>query len=317
MILSISRRTDIPAFYTPWLLQRLREGFVLVRNPMNYHQVSRVSLAPEVVDGIVFWSKNPAPLLPHLPGIGAKYPFYLQYTLTGYGKDIEPCLPSVEARLDTLRQVAEQFGADKVVWRYDPVLLTEKYNLAWHRANFDRLAAALAGKVDTCVFSLLDMYPKIEKNLCRQQVRTCTAEETAELAAHFARTAAANGIRLQSCAEAVDLAQYGISHGSCVDGERLSRLCGYELNAKKDKNQRAECGCLESIDLGQYNTCRHGCLYCYANFNEKSVQTLSARHDPASPLLIGQPEPTDKVTERKMKSLKTGRRMGTEQLVLF
>lgn len=304
MILSVSRRTDIPAFYMPWFMNRLREGYVMVRNPMNYHQVSRVSLSPEVIDCIVFWTKNAMPLTPHLGEIALQYPFYIQYTLNPYGRDLEPGLPPLAQRLASACAIAEQFGSKHVVWRYDPIMLTEQYTADWHIEQFAAMADALKGSARECVFSFVDLYDKVQANLRGLGVRICSDGEMDRIAAAFAAIARENGFRLRTCAEKVDLQRYGIAHGCCVDGDLIAELIGWTMAAKKDPNQRPECGCLESIDIGQYNTCRHGCRYCYATFNAKTVETLSARHDPASPFLIGQAEPGDKVTERKMKSRK-------------
>lgn len=304
MILSASRRTDIPCLYVPWLMNRLRAGSVLVRNPMNHHQVSRVSLAADVIDCAVFWTKHGASLLPHLDEIETHWPFYFQYTLNGYGRALEPGLPALEARLDTLRQLSDRIGPARVIWRYDPVLMTDVYGVPWHLAMFERIAAALAGYVETCVFSFIDMYPKVQHRLASGNVRGCTLEEMHLLAAGFAESARRHGMGIQTCAEAIDLDQYGIAHGCCTDGRLIKRLVGQPVGGRKDPNQRAVCGCLESIDIGQYNTCPLGCLYCYASFNPKAVTTLMRQHDPASPLLVGQLTPADHVTDRKMKSLK-------------
>lgn len=304
MILSVSRRTDIPAFYTEWFLHRLQEGYVLVRNPMNYHQVSKVSLDTSVIDCIVFWTKNAAPILPYILGIRERYPLYFQYTLNAYGRDVEPALPALDAKLATFCKLSVAIGVDGVIWRYDPILLTEKYTVDWHIEQFERIAKTLAGKTNTCVFSFVDIYDKVKNNMKGVDVHACTVEEMDAIAAAFAQIAAQYGMELRTCAEAVDLAKYGIRHGCCIDGELIAKLTGWNMKAKKDPNQRAECGCLESIDIGQYNTCRHGCKYCYANFNPQSVATFSKQHDSASQFLIGNFEPSDKVTERKMKSLK-------------
>ncbi len=304
MILSVSRRTDIPAFYAPWFMNRLREGYVLVRNPMNYHQVSRVSLAREVIDCIVFWTKNPEPLLPYLPEIREHYPFYFQYTLNAYGPDLEPGLPPLKRKLDTFRRLAELVGPERIVWRYDPVLLSARYPADWHIQTFEELAATLAGHAVKGVFSFVDLYPKIQKNLRALSAEAPGEEEMQTLAEAFARTAEKHRLPLETCAEGIDLSRAGIPHGHCIDGDLIAALTGWQLKAKKDPNQRSECGCLESIDIGQYNTCRHGCKYCYATFNPASVAQLSGRHDPESPFLVGRSEEGDKVTERKMKTLK-------------
>jgi len=316
MILSASRRTDIPAFYAEWFMNRLREGCVLVRNPMNYHQVSRVRLDSQVTDCAVFWTKNPAPLLEHLDEIERKFPFYFQYTLNPYGRDIEPALPDIDKRIETFRTLSEKLGAHRVVRRYDPILLTEKYTVDWHIERFEYLAEQLRGCQETCVFSFVDIYDKVKNNVKGTGLRACDEAEMQTLAEAFARIARENGFELRTCAETIDLDALGIKHGCCVDGQLIERLTGCELTAKKDPNQRGECGCLESVDIGQYNTCRHGCRYCYANFNPQSVKTFSERHDPASPFLTGGSEPGDKVTERKLKSLK-GKPKGIEQISMW
>lgn len=304
MILSVSRRTDIPAFYAEWFMNRLRDGCVFVRNPMNYHQVSHVSLDPKVIDCIVFWTKNAAPLLPYLDEIRARYPFYFQYTLNAYDHDIEAAVVSLQQKLNTFTALSDKIGAGKVIWRYDPVLITDRYSVDWHIAQFETISNALLGKTTTCVFSFIDIYDKIKKNTKACGIRTCTEEEMKRIAAVFSAISKAHGIRLRTCAETIDLKKYSIEHGCCIDGELISEITGWNIKAKKDPNQRSECGCLESIDIGQYNTCRHGCRYCYANFNPQSVVTFSKQYDPASPLLIGRLEAGDKVTDRKMRTLK-------------
>lgn len=304
MILSVSRRTDIPAFYTSWFMNRLKEGFVLVRNPMNYHQVSHVSLSPSVIDCIVFWTKNGAPLLPYLESIADTYPFYFQYTLNAYQCDIEPGLRTLENRIKTFQSISEKIGTNRIIWRYDPILLSDKYPLEWHIDRFTYISEKLCGYTRECVFSFIDLYDKVKTNVYGLNIRGCLPEEVDHIASAFSSIAKESNLRLRTCAEAVDLHKYGIAHGCCIDGELISEITGWKMAAKKDPNQRQECGCLESIDIGQYNTCRHGCKYCYANFNMQSVATLSQKHDPNSPFLIGNIEPDDKVTERKMKTFK-------------
>ena len=314
MILSVSRRTDIPAFYSEWFMNRMHEGFVLVRNPMNYHQVSRVSLSPTVIDCIVFWTKNAEPMLPFLDEVSKKYPFYFQYTLNGYDGDIERNLPALEKKIHTFKKISHQIGSEKVIWRYDPILLTEKYTIDWHIGRFQQIAKALKGYTDTSVFSFVDIYDKVKSNVKGLDMRSCTIEEMALVAKAFSEITKENGMILQTCAEAIDLDQYEIQHGCCIDRKKIEAITGKSLDAKKDQNQRPECGCLESIDIGQYNTCRHGCRYCYANFNPQSVITFSKQHDPSSPFLIGGSEDGDKITERKMKSLLNDM---NEQLSMF
>ena len=316
MILSVSRRTDIPAFFPEWFMGRVREGFVLSRNPMNHSQVSRISLSPETIDGVVFWTKNPAPLMPYLDEIWARFPFYFQFTLNAYGPDAEPNVPPLDERLATLRALSEKIGRERIVWRYDPVVLSPTYDEAWHIGTFGRLAREIALCAGRCVFSFLDFYPKIAKGLRAVGGRVCNEAEMDALAKAFGRAARENGIPASACAEAGDFSAYGVERGRCVDSELIGRLAGREIRAAKDRNQRPECGCAESVDVGAYNTCGHGCRYCYANFSAESTAARVARHDDASPLLVGWPEPGDKVTERTVKARK-GSRENPAQGVLF
>lgn len=301
MIISISRRTDIPACYSEWMLRRFREGFVLVRNPMNFHQVSRVSLSPEVVDGLVFWTKNPLPMMGRLGELEA-YPYYVQFTLTAYGRDVEPNLPSKnQALIPAFQELSRRIGRDRVIWRYDPVFLSSCYSMEYHLRYFRVLAAKLSDYTDTCTFSFLDYYRNTAARMRPLAPLPCTVEQQQELAGQFARIAAGYGIRLNTCAEEIDLDSFGISHARCIDPERLGRIAGCRLDIKKDPNQRPECGCAASIDIGAYDTCGNGCLYCYANHSRKALDRNTALHDPASPLLFGQIGEGDVVKEREMK----------------
>ena len=316
MILSVSRRTDIPAFFPKWFMGRLRDGFVLARNPMNHRQVSRIPLSPAVVDCIVFWTKNPAPLLPFLDEIGARFLFYFQYTLNAYGRDAEPKVPPLAVRLETLRALSEKIGQERIVWRYDPVFLSPKYNAAWHIESFDKLAREIAPFAGRCVFSFLDFYPKITKNLHALEGRICDETEMRTLGEAFGTIGAKYHLPLSTCAEAIDLSACGVERGRCIDPALIESLTGCEIRAVKDKNQRPECGCMESVDVGAYNTCLHGCRYCYANFDPKTTTARVARHDESSPLLVGNMEPGDRLTERKLNSCK-GKELEPEQSALF
>lgn len=302
MILSVSRRTDIPAFYTPWFLNRMRAGFVLARNPMNPHRVSRIPLSPDVLDGIVFWTKNPVPLLPHLGELG-DIPFYFQFTLTSYGRDIEPGVPSKnDVLVPALREIAKTYGRERVVWRYDPILLSPKYTVDWHIRYFRALAEKLADSTELCTISFLDYYRNSGKRFSPHGIRTPESDEMDELLTAFAGIARKNGISIQTCAEDGDYSAYGIGHAACIDKDRLERIGGHSLSLTRDKNQRSACGCFESIDIGAYNTCPHGCVYCYANYIPTTVSKNQAAHDPLSPLLFGTIGEGDIITERKCVS---------------
>ncbi len=306
MILSASRRTDIPAFYSGWLLRRLKEGYVLVRNPVNPRRISKISLAPDVVDGIVFWTKDPVPMLKRLDGL-RDYPYYFQFTLNAYGKDAEPNVPSKnDVLVPAFRELSRRIGKDRVVWRYDPIFFSAKYTPEYHVEYFGRLASLLAGCTETCTVSFLDYYRHIGRNLAAMGVRGPSAEERRRLMALLVRTASARGMKLTVCAEEEDYSDLDALPARCVDRERLERLGDFHLNAAKDKNQRPACGCCESVDIGAYGTCLHGCRYCYADRGADAARSAFARYDPASPLLCGTVGPEDTVTERKTGSCRDG-----------
>ena len=288
MILSVSRRTDIPAFYPKWFVNRIREGFVYVRNPFNANQISRIPLGEEIVDCIVFWSKNPEPLMEFLPEINEKYQgaFYFQYTINAYGQDMEPGVPALQKRLDTFKRLSDTYGPERMVWRYDPILLTGEYSVDWHQKRFETVFDELRNYTDTCVISFIDMYDKTIKNTKPYAISAPDGKEMDRLAAAFSTIAKDSGIRIRTCAEGVDLNRYGIEPNSCIDQARIERIIGCPIKAKPDR-QRENCRCIECADIGLYNTCLHGCRYCYANYNMNQVRQAAAAHDENSPLLSG------------------------------
>lgn len=304
MILSVSRRTDIPAFYWKWFLNRVEAGFVDVRNPMNIHQVSRINIRPEVVDCIVFWTKNAGGLIPHLEQL-KDYKYYFQYTINPYNKLIEENVPQKKDIIENFKSLSEKIGLNKVVWRYDPILLTDNINIDYHLHYFKELAKRLEGYTNRCIISFVDLYKKTISNTKELMMREVTETEMHLLAQKLHLIAKEYGMDIFSCSESVELDSEGVRHGCCIDRSLIEEIVGYKIEVKKDKNQRKECGCIESIDLGAYNTCLHACRYCYANFNKKKVQTLSRMHNPMSTLLVGELEKTDIVKERFVKKLKT------------
>ncbi len=304
MILSVSRRTDIPAFYSDWFINRLREEVVWVRNPMNYHSISQISLAPNVVDCIVFWSKNPQPMFKYLDEIESKYKFYFQYTINAYEKDLEPNLPSLDERLNNFIYLAKRYGKERVIWRYDPIIITPKYNLEWHIKRFEYIANKLKDYTTTCVFSFLDVYEKNKNNLLKLAIKDITRDLMVEISQKLKPIADKNRIKLKTCSEDIDLIDLEIKRSCCIDPDLISKIINCKIKAVKDKNQRASCGCVESIDIGQYNTCSHGCVYCYANYSKESVKTNCLKHIKTSKLLLGEKEKDDKIHEREVKSLK-------------
>ena len=298
MILSASRRTDIPNYYSAWFLKRLEEGFVCVRNPFNPRQVSQITLSPTAIDCIVFWTKNPGPLLEQIDRL-QPYAYYFQFTLNPYARDIEPLVPGkATAGLDLFRRLAEKVGRERVRWRYDPVLCNDRYTVEYHLQYFGKLAARLGGYTESCTISFLDVYRHNKNILAQRGIRTPTATERRELAAGFALAAKAYKIKLNACSEDGDYQSFGIGRAACIDGELIERLTGKRIPLSKDRGQRKCCGCAASADIGAYNTCANGCLDCYAQTG-KPWRQVSVD----SPLLGSIPGAGDIITERKGNSI--------------
>lgn len=304
MIISASRRTDIPCCYSEWFFNRLKDGYAYVRNPMNPHRISEVSLSPDVVDGIVFWTKNPTPMLNRLEEL-RDYSYYFQFTLTAYERDVERSLPSKkETIIPAFQRLSSLIGRERVIWRYDPILLSDKYTVQYHRTHFRALCDKLADYTPKCTISFLDLYRNGKRSLAELGIYPPDSKQAEELAGAFGEIAGEHGIEIDTCAEDMDLGKYGIGHAACIDWQRLERIGKCKLTVGRDKNQRPACGCAASIDLGAYNTCSNGCVYCYANFNQKLVSDCRGRHDPFSPLLCGEVTPEDVIKPREMKSLR-------------
>lgn len=315
MIISASRRTDIPAFYSEWLINRLREGYVLVPNPRYPSRYSRLELSPQVVDCLVFWTKNPAPMLPRLAEIVALgYPFYFQFTLTPYDRDMEQNLPPKETLLKVFQKLSSMLGPERVVWRYDPVILNADLDIEYHVQQFERMATVLEGYTHRCIFSLLDLYPKVRRAMSSTLAQVANEVDEAamgRIAEGFSGTARKHQLRLFTCCESVDLSQYEIKHASCIDQGMIEEILNCKISAKKDANQRPFCGCIESVEIGTYDSCPHGCVYCYGTSSLKTVQKNMGCHDPNSPVLIGGINDKAIIAERKMYSVKDS------QLTLF
>lgn len=286
MIISCSRRTDIPAFYSDWFFNRLCEGYVLVRNPMNSEQRRNVSLAPPDVDCLVFWTKNPAPILDRLHLL-KDYHYYFQFTLTPYDKDIEPNLPPKAQILDTFLRLSDKIGPKRIIWRYDPILLSDNITIEYHGDHFEEIAKRLLGYTEKCVISFIDVYRHIQSGMSSLSIRPPDEFEMHALAKKLARIAENYKMKVETCAEKINLVDLGIGHGKCIDDCLISELTGLNLKIAKDKNQRELCGCVSSIDIGVYNTCRHLCRYCYANVSHKKIEKNQLLHYSQSSLLIG------------------------------
>ncbi len=312
MIISASRRTDIPAFYSEWFINRLKEGYVFVKNPRNPNRLARIALNQDVVDCIVFWSKNPAPMLDRLSEIeNMNYPFYFQFTLTPYNKQVERRLPSKSECIETFKKLSDKIGSQRVVWRYDPVIIGEKYTTSYHLDSFGEMVKNLHGYTNQCIFSFMDNYPRMKNRTKGIADAEISESNMHEIANGFSEIASEYGIKLKTCAEAIHLSQYGISHASCMDKKMIEDIVVCKIHAKKDKNQREACGCIESIDIGSYDSCANGCVYCYATTNESIVKKNISMHDPNSPLLIGYEHGEQTIVNREVKSLKE------KQLSLF
>lgn len=319
MIVSVSRRTDIPAFYSDWFFNRLKEGVVHSVNPFNRRQIGEISLRPEDVDCFVFWTKNPAPMLDRLDLL-AGYNYYFQFTLTPYGRDAEPGLPDKRELLEVFRRLSAKLGRDRVVWRYDPVFLSGKYDMDFHAVAFRQLAESLHEYTDLCVISFVDLYAKISRNIRTLALFPLDELKMRQMAAMFSSIAAEYNLTLESCSEKIDLSDCGIRHGQCIDKRRLEKILGGRIDIGKDTNQRQECGCVQSVDIGQYNTCRHLCAYCYANFNAKMVEACADMHNPRSTILSGELRGDEKINRRKGEHLnivKDSAVENTGQLSLF
>ena len=291
MIISASRRTDLPALYAEWLARRFRDEFCTVPNPRNRKQIGRVSLKPQDVDAIVFWTRNPRPLMAYLDEFDARgYPYYFQYTVLGYPRQVDPRSPSLRVAVRTFRELSDRIGPDRVIWRDDPIVFSALTTSDFHRDNFQRLAESLCGFTMRSVISLVDTYRKTEKRM--QQLEEIAAGPPQEaivlidLLPEMAAVARANGIEIVSCAEPIDLQPYGIHPGKCVDDKLIAQVFGVETERKKDPAQREACGCVVSRDIGVYESCVLGCRYCYATADFAQAQRHRQQHDPLSSSLL-------------------------------
>jgi hypothetical protein len=302
MIISASRRTDIPAFYSEWFMNRLQEGYCLVPNPFNPRQVARISLVPESVDAIVFWSKDPGPMLRFLPEVeNMGYRFYFLFTVNDYPKALEPNLPPLAERISTFIQLSEGLGLRRVIWRYDPIILSNITDASYHRTAFERLCQRLAGHTYRVITSIITLYRKTQRNLAHLERQGYTFDkdprrnpETEALLSHVATVGAEHGLEIFACAETRDYTYLGIRPSSCIDAALIRELWGIPVSSKKDPGQREHCGCAISRDIGMTDTCPHGCPYCYSNMNPKIALGRYKAHDPGSAALIGSPEPSEK-----------------------
>lgn len=280
MILSVSRRTDIPAFYSEWFFNRVKAGFADVINPFNANKFSRVPINPEIVDCIVFWTKDAAPMIERLEEL-KDYKFYFQFSITPYDEDVEPGLLRSKTKkkiIRTFQELSETIGKDKVIWRYDPIIFSRTFNVDWHLNQFDYLIQKLSPYTNRCVISFVDLYKKTQHNTKPLGLLELDENTMKEIALGFSQIAEGK-LEIQSCAEKIDLAEFGIKHGSCIDKDIVEQVIGTKIKVKPD-NQRPDCKCVDSVDIGAYDTCLNLCAYCYANFRPQIAVRNHENHNP-------------------------------------
>ena len=308
MIINTGGRTDTVQYYTDWLLRRFAEGYVLSRNPLFPNKVMRYELTPDKVDCVVFCSKNYRPILPRLHEITGRFPTYFHYTITAYGKDVEPGVPSIAESMETLKELSKLVGKQRLAWRYDPVLLTRKYTIERHLETFERMASALSPYVDRCIFSFVEMYRKLEANM--PEIIPMSDWDMDALARGLGAIAGKYGLHIQTCGTNGDFTRYGIHASGCMTLDILGKANSLSFRDLKHRGMRQGCHCIESRDIGAYDTCMNSCKYCYANKNPRKAFENYQYHDPTSPLLLGHLRPEDTVVQGVQKSFLRGVRHG-------
>lgn len=301
MIIQTGMRTDIPAFYSEWFINRIKEGHVLVRNPYNPAQVTKYSLLPDVVDLIAFCTKNPAPMLKYMDLLKS-YGQYWFVTITPYGKDIEPNVPDKEIVMEDFKRLSDCVGVDSVGWRYDPIFVDKNYSVECHIQKFEKMARNLSGYTKTCVISFIDLYKKVERNF--PDAKVVSRENRIRLGKEFVEIAARYGMVIKPCAEGEELAAYGADCSGCMTVETFEKALHSHLDVPKRKNNQrnGQCACLLGTDIGAYDTCGHLCKYCYANSDASLVRDNMKKHNPKSSFLIGESMEGDVIHEAVQKS---------------
>lgn len=298
MIIDTGNRTDIPAFYSKWFMNRIREGFVMVRNPYDPDQVTRYRLDPEVVDVLQFCTKNPGPMVEHLDEL-KDFRMFWYVTITPYGKSIEPNVPDKRQVIESFKRVSEHVGKHAMSWRYDPIFISDTYSVDYHIDAFERMATELEGYTEQAVISFIDLFEKTKKNF--PEAREVAREDRLAIGKAFADTGRCHGMTIRTCLEGTELAQFGIDVSGCMAQHVVEHAIGEKLIVPKTRHI-LECNCIMGNDIGAYNSCAHFCKYCYANYDKKAVAENMKRHDPDSPFLIGGPMPFDRVNIADQKS---------------
>ena len=295
MIISASRRTDIPAFYAQWFINRIRAGWCLVPNPLNYNQLSYVSLKPEDVDAIVFWSKNPAPIIHYLTELNSRgFRYYFQFAVNDYPTALEPRIPSLDERIRTFHKISNHLGPTRIIWRYDPIIISNRTPPGFHIDKFANIATALRGYTRRVMVSLVDFYQKTNHRLSTLESKgflfdreAADSQRVWDLFKDLSAIAKYNEMEIFTCAEERDFSNAGVPPGRCIDGALLQQLWSLHGHTKKDPTQRAACLCVVSKDIGINDTCIHGCPYCYSTHNLTIAKLRYSEHDPESPVIWG------------------------------
>ena len=299
MILNTGLRTDIPGFFSEWFYNRIDEGFIYVRNPYAKNQIYSYRLDPELIDCIIFTTKNPRPMFRNLEKID-KFNQYWHITITPYGKEIEPNVPPVDEVIDSFKFLSERLGKEKVTLRYDPIFISEKYSLEKHMESFDYILDSLSDYTTEAIISFIDLYEKTKRNF--PNAKEVTQDERLRIGEEFAKIGEKYNIKVKTCAEGTELERFGIDSSGCMTKEVIEKAINKNLDIPKQKARNGQCYCLLNNDIGEYNTCNHGCLYCYANSNKRLVKRNLKLHDPKSPILIGEIKEDDIIIERKQES---------------
>lgn len=301
MILFTSGRTDIPAFYSEWFVNRIKAGFLDVRNPYHKEQVTRYSLTPNLVDCLVFCTKNPKPMFAHLKEF-ENFGRYFFITITPYGKDVEPFVPEKDEVIQSFIELSKAVGSEKVCWRYDPIFINSTYSVAYHIREFKNMCEKLCGYTDRVIISFIDLYAKSVKNF--PGVKEVSLADQKFLAGAFSSIASKFSMSIETCAEEYDLSALGVKKGACVSKQIIEGATGLRLMNTGIQRLRKHCSCMPMRDIASYNCCPHLCKYCYANYDENSVRKNYAKHNPLSSFLIGGAEPNDIVHLAEQKSFR-------------
>ena len=300
-ILSCSRRTDIPCYYSEWFYNRLRERYFMVRNPMNPKQITRCEFKNSDIDCIVFWTKNPKPMIGRIKELTG-YNYYFQYTLNGYGTEIEKHIPSKRHCIETFKELYEK-GNGHIIWRYDPIIFTKKYTPEFHLNNFESIAKELKGYTSKCVISFVDRTScnaDFLNSIGEYQLAKPALDKFCKSLSGIAKN---YGIRLTACAEKADLAKWDIEKAKCIDDEYIERLIGFPVHNNKATGQRELCNCIASVEMGAYSTCANGCGYCYASKGKTALDFNLKRYDPKSPMLCDKVIGYEKVSVKRLKTV--------------